>query len=567
NDVNNADNTDTTGIYQGNQLGTTFNFNPHILRPSTVYWRVDEFDGTAVWKGSVWKLVPAFSTPASSYTISSKIVSTTVFVWYPNGQVSGPWLPLDGINNWNGSVAWWKSQIKQMMKANIDLILVHVGYSYDAQRTNLFSAMSELRTEGYDVPKVAPWPCPVAIWATPLDLATVQGKDKFVNDAFINFYNQYFSVNTDVLADHYLAKIDQRLVLDIWYCSSDLLLNLDSLTRSDVETRLSNAFGLKHPIFNNGIYLMAMENNGPSFTDERFSQFQALDYYRQTINANGVTTTHVKPGYWDQNIRTPGNFTPRNGGTFYRDSWNQVLSHPENTHVYVESWNEFYESTGIYAADVNNTPYLIDGRTYSPGSTSDTWSSTNNPFEYIDTTAAGARQFNGIPDYNSAILWNNIPVKMNAGKTYMAYVLVRNTGDLSWTAANNFKLGHTSSGALFGSNRHLIDDNSNEIDFYGGIFRGRPIIFEMTLVAPSKGNYVTHWRMLREYIQWFGQELTLPITVYASGDLNQDNFVNFLDLAELASQWLQSGQSSGNLNADEIVNFEDFAIMAGYWLK
>jgi hypothetical protein len=38
-------------------------------------------------------------------------------------------------------------------------------------------------------------------------------------------------------------------------------------------------------------------------------------------------------------------------------------------------------------------------------------------------------------------------------------------------------------------------------------------------------------------------------------------------LAELASQWLQPGQSSGNLNADEIVNFEDFAIMAENWLK
>ncbi|MFA6426775.1 MAG: glycosyl hydrolase family 28-related protein, partial [Phycisphaerae bacterium] len=48
---------------------------------------------------------------------------------------------------------------------------------------------------------------------------------------------------------------------------------------------------------------------------------------------------------------------------------------------------------------------------------------------------------------------------------------------------------------------------------------------------------------------------------------NNVHSADFLDLAELASQWLQPGQSSSNLNADEIVNFEDFAIMAKDWLK
>jgi T5SS/PEP-CTERM-associated repeat protein len=576
NDVNNADNTDTTGVYQGNQSMNQFVFNPSDLNlGKTIYWRVDEFDDAAVWKGSVWKLVPAFFTPASSYAIDSKIVSTSVFIWYSStsGQLTGPWLPLDGRPNWTGEPDWWKSQIKQMMRANINVLYVHLFYEsswYDQKRINLFQALSELRREGYDVPKVVPFLDPIIAWngtTRPYpDLATTAGKDEFVSH-YIRFFNEYYSMNQDEYADDYIAKINGRVVLDTWHVFD--INNVSSLTRQDVVSRLSAAFGQSHPIFTNDIYMIGTIGCGLSFEDEQIYQFQINEYYAP-YTYNSITTTQLKGGYWDQNIRAPGSWLARNGGSNYTSAWNSANNNANLRRVYIESWSEYDEGTGIYAVDVNNSPHLIDGRYYSPGSTNDTWSNTNNPFEYIDTTAAGARQFNGIPDYNSVILWNNIPVKMNAGKAYKAYVLVRNTGDLSWTAATNFKFGQkeiSPGEVMFGPGRYLIDDNSNEINFYGGIFRGRPIIFELTLTAPSKGNYVTHWQTLREHVQWFGQELTVPITVYAGADLNQDNFVNFLDLEELASQWLQSGQSSGNLNADEIVNFKDFAIMAKDWLK
>ena len=32
----------------------------------------------------------------------------------------------------------------------------------------------------------------------------------------------------------------------------------------------------------------------------------------------------VKPGYWDQNIRNPGEFLPRNGGSHYTAAWSSV---------------------------------------------------------------------------------------------------------------------------------------------------------------------------------------------------------------------------------------------------
>ena len=61
-----------------------------------------------------------------------------------------------------------------------------------------------------------------------------------------------------------------------------------------------------------------------------------------------------------------------------------------------------------------------------------------------------------------------------------------------------------------------LDDSDDEIPIYGGIFRGRPTTFEITLVAPSTpGSYETRWGMMQEKSNWFGEELVHTITVTA----------------------------------------------------
>jgi hypothetical protein len=52
-----------------------------------------------------------------------------------------------------------------------------------------------------------------------------------------------------------------------------------------------------------------------------------------------------------------------------------------------------------------------------------------------------------------------------------------------------------------------------------------------------------------------------------AADLVEDGFVNFDDLAVMATQWLgPPGTPSADINGDGIVNFADFAILAEYWL-
>jgi len=58
--VNDADTSDITGIYRGVQAATTYTPGPLTL-DSPYYWRVDEFDGLATYKGNVWSFTTARS--------------------------------------------------------------------------------------------------------------------------------------------------------------------------------------------------------------------------------------------------------------------------------------------------------------------------------------------------------------------------------------------------------------------------------------------------------------------------------------------------------------------------
>jgi hypothetical protein len=455
-------------------------------------------------------------TPAPSYAMTNHTVSTSFFHWYTStgGQVSGPWLPLEGRPAWTGTTEWWKGQIKQTMMANIDIFYVHlIPNAMEQQRINLFEALNQLRSEGYDVPKVAPFLDPIITWdILPGDnnMNTTAGKDKFV-DQYIRFFNQYYSVNQDAYADDYIAKYDGRVILDSWHPHT-VLSNVPALTREDVMTRLQAAFGT-NSIFSNDIYMVTTVGSVPNyiFADEKVRQFEVHDYFSANLY-NGIKTTQVKPGYWDQNVRNPGYLLPRDGGIHYTAAWDSVAADSDLTRVYIESFNEYDEGSGIYAGDPTNSPWIKPG---SGNTGTDTWSSTDDPYEYLKTTATGAAVFNDTPNHDAKILWHDFPAHMLPGSTQQVSVVVRNTGDASWTAAADYKFGDKADNeAVFGLTRYLIDDLADEIPVYGGIFRGRPKTFELTLIAPTTpGTYEVIWSMLQENVEWFGEELVQMIDV------------------------------------------------------
>ena len=451
--------------------------------------------------------------PQASFNFTNRLVSVSVFQWFSanGGQLSGPWRPVEGRANWTGTTNFWRAQIKQMMAANFDMLYVHLIPSSETERINLFQALSQLRQEGWNVPKVAPFLDPMITWnQQPLvDVNTAAGKDTFVNQ-YIRWFNQYYSVNTDAYADDFLARINGRPVLDTWHLKFNLA-NLASLTRADVESRLQSAFAASHPLFTNGIYMVTTALNDPTFAwaDEKVPQFEINQYYYAKV-WGGLRTVQLKGGYWDQNIRNPGDFLARNGGLPYSNAWSQV-NRSLLSRVYVESWNEYDEGSGIYAANTG-LPYI---KPSSGNTNTDVWSRTNDAYEYIHTTARGATAFNDWPDRDAKIVWHNIPTRMLPGETRAATVIVRNEGDAFWSEAAKYRFGQRDSDPVkFGAGRYLINDTQDDIPTFGGIFRGRPKTFTLSVHAPTTpGLYTNHWSMLQENVTWFGQELTQTILV------------------------------------------------------
>jgi len=512
-------------------------FNITITAPSNegiyaLQWRMVQ-DGVE-WFGQMSEVVYYVINPQTGdtllvngnhFSVSNHIVSTSFFCWYGKGewQVNGPWIPINGRDSWDGSVDYWKHMIKEAMTANIDVFYVELIPTMEESRVSFFYALNLLRREGWNVPKVCPFldtEITYAVLGYNGDCSTEEGKDELISH-YIRFYKQYYAANSDQYADDYIYTQDGHPVLDIWHIQNKID-NYSDLKRSDVTNRLKAEFGSEHPVFNNDIKMI---NNAHSpcfsFCDERIYQFE-MQKYKIDKDWNGINSSLLKPGYWDQNVRDPGYILTRDGGTHYAESWDQVNSDATIDRVYIESFNEYDEGSGIFAARTD-TIYRISSNTNT-----DTWSNSNDPWEYIKTTAAGAAKFNDFNDLNAKIIWDNIPDEMIAGETFIAKVIVQNTGNESWTNTKNIKFGQHDDETYFGPGRYYIDDNEDEIPIYGGIFKGRAKVFNVEITAPkTAGTFETNWGMLQEGVTWFGETITKNINVTSATSID-DEYINRL---------------------------------------
>ncbi|MEM7048354.1 MAG: hypothetical protein AAF604_01790 [Acidobacteriota bacterium] len=475
-----------------------------------------------------------------TFSSTDRFIGAHVFHWYTpfntqpgDWQANGAWQPLEGRQNWDGSVAFFKRQIKDMMDANLDVIYVELMDvpEVEQQRINLFRAYAQLRAEGYDPPKIAVFLDGFMTWgfkSATINFATASGKNALV-DHYKRFYDQYFAENTDPHADSYLAQIDGRLIINNWHLIQyHGVQNATSLTRNDVESRLRAAYGAAHPVFNNGVYWINTahwDDEMQSWTDERFHQFSNNNHFA-TITWQGKKTAMLKPGFWNENYIPPPNatFLPRNGGSSYNNAWNQLINtmngSPPIRRVVIESWNEYSESTGLYEGDPGPPFIHSPPEGTNPGTNTDSWSSSNNPREYIDRTATRARQFTGLPERDAKILWSNVPTTVSPNQTFSVTVIVRNEGTDEWRASKDYKLGIRKPNGFttpFSPTRVLINDGLDEIPRFGGIFRSRPKTFTFNLTAPSApGTYSVQFQMVREFVAWFGEPLVKTITVSGS---------------------------------------------------
>lgn len=99
---------------------------------------------------------------------------------------------------------------------------------------------------------------------------------------------------------------------------------------------------------------------------------------------------------------------------------------------------------------------------------------------------------------NAAFVAQNMPASMIAGRTTVASVTLRNTGDVTWTASSGFRLG---------------SQNPQDSRTWGlarvappaSVPPGAEVVFRFTVTAPgTSGTYNFQWCMLQEAVRWFG---------------------------------------------------------------
>jgi hypothetical protein len=400
-----------------------------------------------------------------------------------------------------------------MMMAHIDVIYVHLIERFEEQRVNLFTALSELRRKGYDVPKVAPFLDPFGIWSPRLiDVSTKEGKNEVVRH-YLRFFDQYFSVNIDPHAASFLARIENRVVLGCWWVYT-ILDKVEAFQRIDIEDRLRAKFDGRTSIFQSGIYMISAALVDPdlSFSDERVVFFSGYSYCIQSVHC-GVHVYHVQAGYWDQNIRHPGYHLPRHGGKQYKAAWDYVLYQCSPVHrVYIESWNEYDESSGIYAADPK-TVYKVE---CNKSTVSDCWSDADDPFEYIRTTARSVSILKSLPDWDSFVLEFPGEIECQPQEVLTLRTTFRNRGAKHWTSEALPLPRFLSDEEAFDMAGVVVEafPDLEDLETFGYIFRGAPVSYSLSFRAPNQsGEYESSLRLYNAGGEAFGDAVAVRLLV------------------------------------------------------
>jgi endonuclease/exonuclease/phosphatase family metal-dependent hydrolase len=105
---------------------------------------------------------------------------------------------------------------------------------------------------------------------------------------------------------------------------------------------------------------------------------------------------------------------------------------------------------------------------------------------------------------------------MLPGGTAVVSVTMENTGTTTWDPAT-YSLGAVDNDLTWGLNRIPLDSP---------VAPGHQKVFTFTITAPGAvGVYNFHWRMVQEYVEWFG-ESTANQQIYVWGGFNSATFVS-----------------------------------------
>src|ERR1017187_4399808 len=115
---------------------------------------------------------------------------------------------------------------------------------------------------------------------------------------------------------------------------------------------------------------------------------------------------------------------------------------------------------------------------------------------------------------NATYVNASMPTTILTGQVFTATVTMNNSGTIAWTSggSNPYRLGSQSpqDNTTWGLGRVNLPSSP--------VNPGQNVTFTFNCTAPAApGTYTFAWRMVQESVQWFGDTLSVPITVVAPG--------------------------------------------------
>lgn len=128
------------------------------------------------------------------------------------------------------------------------------------------------------------------------------------------------------------------------------------------------------------------------------------------------------------------------------------------------------------------------------------WFGTTSPVTVTVTAPA--------PVNNAQIISSSAPSNMVTGQGYDVSVTVKNTGTTTWKPGV-YRLGsqNPTDNSTWGFGR---------VDLPVNVLPGQQYQFAFRVTAPAPGSYSMQWKMLEEYVQWFGGTSSNAISVGAA---------------------------------------------------
>lgn len=260
------------------------------------------------------------------------------------------------------NLQWLKSELTDMEAAGVDVALaVYWGDaepSSDVGLQNMVQAAQELRAAGRDTPDIGLFLDTGLIGRWDYDDRDLRKPENI--ERFYSLIARFY----EIVPEELRGNVDGRPVVWLWGSWFDIRFGqplFDYVYRQGERDFGSRPYivadnSWRFSIGTGFLGRITVDRSRPVAIDDFYSWGASIEGYRE----EGGNVAQIGPGYDERELGgSPdrvGRHTPRDGGAFYRRSWEAAID-SDKPYVAIETWNEFHEASGI----ANSTEY---GRRY-----------------------------------------------------------------------------------------------------------------------------------------------------------------------------------------------------------